>query len=620
MTSHHRSRPATPGVTDPAYASARAEALLRATNEFLRADDLPALGRAITEASLAMFGESRAAATLARPDGSMALMSTSGLSPEEIERFDALVVEDDRLLQSVVAGKELWSDDPVAEDARERVAAWGGGSGLSIPIRTTTGVAGILSILFAEERAFDPGFRDAIRSLAAQAGLAYELIVARDDLRRAAADAEVQRRIATAFFDVATRLATVTEEGGVPWELVSAICAATGAATAGVALRVGDTDEFKISATAGVSPEQAAILASMPITPDNYPDLRALLDGQSLAGSERSEMGARLDIGGGAAAPIIADGKVRGFLSITVAPGDSFDVERWRELAMGFASVAATAISRVEALAELRDQRELLASSVAERTVQLRGAIEELRSASQAKTDFLANVSHELRTPLTAILGFSEVLIRGDDGPLNPRQYEDMTTVLSSGRRLLDLIDDLIDISRIEGNRLELDTQPLDLGPLLSGVVEELRALAGAKGIGLTFTQVPDSMTVVADRVRLQEVFLNLVSNAVKFTQPGGTVRVVAGIEPPADTSSSPMVRIDVIDTGIGVPEEERERIFEKFHRIAGPEYPGTGLGLSIARELVVRHGGTLTLESTVGLGSRFSVLFPLAAAPARLL
>lgn len=579
---------------------------MRATNEFLQADDLPALGRAITEATLAMFGDSRAAVTLARPDGSMALMSTSGLSSDEIERFDAFVVE------------ELWSDGDAADELRQRVSACGGGSGVSVPMRTSTGVGGILSILFAEDRAFDPAFRDAIRSLAAQAGLAHELIAARDDLRKAASDADVQRRIATAFFEVATRLSTVTETNGVPAELVSAIREATDAATAAVALRLGDTEEFTFVATEGVSPEQAAMLASVPVTTENYPELRTLLDGKVLAWTTPTEAAVRLDLGGGAAAPIIADGKVRGFLSITVAPGDTFDVDRWKELVQGFASVAATAIARGDALAELRDQREILASSVAERTVQLRGAIDELRSASQAKTDFLANVSHELRTPLTAILGFSEMLIRGDDGPLNPRQHEDMTTVLSSGRRLLDLIDDLIDISRIEGNRLELDMQPLDLGPLLSGVVDEMRALAGAKGIGLTFTQAPESMTVVADRVRLQEAFLNLVSNAVKFTQPGGTVRVVAGIEPPADASASPMVRIDVIDTGIGVPEEERERIFEKFHRIAGPEYPGTGLGLSIARELVVRHGGTLTLESTVGLGSRFSVLFPLAAAPAR--
>jgi signal transduction histidine kinase len=615
VTGQHRS-PATLGATDPGDASARSEALLRATNEFLRADDLPALGRAITEATIAMFGESKSAVTLARPDGSMALASTTGLSAVEIEALDELVAEDGRLLQAVVDGEELWSDDDPAEDFRQRVAAWGGGSGLSIPIRTSTGVAGILSILFAEERAFDLAFRDAIRSLAAQAGLAHELIAARDDLRKAASDAEVQRRIATALFDVATRLSTVTDVNAVPAELASAIREATDAATAGVALRVGDTDEFTIVATEGVSPEQATMLASVPVTPENYPDLRALLDGQVLAGADRSETAVRLGLGGGAAAPIATDGNVRGFLSITVAPGDSFDVDRWRELVQGFASVAATAIARVDALAELRDQRELLASSVAERTVQLHGAIEELRNASQAKTDFLANVSHELRTPLTAILGFSEVLLRGDDGPLNPRQHEDLTTVLSSGRRLLDLIDDLIDISRIEGNRLELDTQPLDLEPLLFGVVDELRALAGAKGIGLTFTAT-DSMIVVADRVRLYEVFLNLVSNALKFTNPGGTVRIVAGAEPP-DSASSPMVRIDVIDTGIGVPEEERERIFEKFHRIAGPEYPGTGLGLSIARELVVRHGGTLTLESTVGLGSRFSVLFPMAATPVR--
>jgi signal transduction histidine kinase len=613
VTSHHRSRPATPGVTDPGDSSARAEALLHATNEFLRADDLPALGQAVTDAAVAMFGESRAAVSLAGADGSMALMSTAGLSPAEIDRFEPLVAEDGRLLESVVAGEELWSDDGAVENLRARVAAWGGGSGLSVPIHSSTGVAGILSLLFAEQRVFDAGFRDSVRSLAAQAGLAHELIAARDDLRRAAEDAEAHRRIATAFFDVATRLSTVTEEAAVPRELVSAICAATGAATAGVALRIGDTNEFSIKATDGVSAEQAAMLASMPITSENYPELGALLDGQVLAGIDRSEAAVRLDLGGGAAAPIIADGKVRGFLSITVAPGESFDVDGWRELAMGFASVAATALARAEAVAELRQQRELLASSVAERTVQLRGAIEELRSASQAKTDFLANVSHELRTPLTAILGFTEVLIRGDDGPLNPRQHEDMTTVLSSGRRLLALIDDLIDISRIEGNRLELETRPLDLAPLLSGVVEELRALAGAKGIGLTLIPAVDELTVVGDGVRLHEVFLNLVSNAVKFTQPGGTVRVVAGVEASAG-GDDPQVRIDVIDTGIGVPEDQRERIFEKFHRIAGPEYAGTGLGLSIARELVARHGGKLTVDSTVGLGSRFSVLLPLAA------
>lgn len=603
-----------PGLIEPGGPSARAEALVRATNQFLRSDDHAALGRAVTDAVVAIFGEAKAAITLAQPDGSMALMSTVGLFPDEVEHLADLVTQETGLFRLVISGTELWSDDPIPDDLRERLAVWGGRSGFSIPIRTTTGVAGNLSLSFADERAFDAAFRDAIRSLAAQAGLAHELIAARDELRRVAAEADTQRRVATAFYAVASRLASVTEPGVVPRELVAAIRAATGARTAAVALRKGDTDEFELAATEGASPEQLAIMAATPLTPANFPSLRALVDGHALAGDEPSEMSTRLDLGGGAAAPINVDGTVRGFLSITVAPGDTFDATSWQELAMGFASVAATALARVEALAEVHAQRELLASAVAERTVQLREAIAELRSAGEAKTAFLANVSHELRTPMTAILGFSEILVSGDDGPLNPRQHEDVTTILASSRRLLELIDDLIDISRIESNSLQLEMQPVALGPLLSNVVEELRALAGAKGIGLSFQAAAEDVILEADAVRLHEVFLNLVSNAVKFTGPGGTVRVEAALEAPSEAPDR-LVRIDVIDTGIGIPAEEHEQIFEKFHRLAGPEYPGTGLGLAIARELVARHGGSMAVESTVGLGSRFSVRLPLAPA-----
>jgi signal transduction histidine kinase len=242
----------------------------------------------------------------------------------------------------------------------------------------------------------------------------------------------------------------------------------------------------------------------------------------------------------------------------------------------------------------------------------------QLRATDDAKIDFLANVSHELRTPLTAILGYTEMLVSGADGPLNPRQHADATTILENSRRLLELIDDLIGISRIEGNRVELEIRSVPVAPLVSGVVEELRALAGAKGIQLTFQAAAEPMILDADEARLHEVFLNLVSNAVKFTRSGGTVRVESRLEPSPEAGGF-QVRIDVADTGIGIPADEHERIFQKFHRIAGPEYPGTGLGLAIARALVTRHGGSLTVESTVGLGSRFSVILPLAhaAAPA---
>ena len=248
-----------------------------------------------------------------------------------------------------------------------------------------------------------------------------------------------------------------------------------------------------------------------------------------------------------------------------------------------------------------------------ERTRQLAEAIDELQTANRAKSEFLANVSHELRTPLTAILGFSELLVSGDDGPLNPRQHEDAVTILENSRRLLELIDDLIDISRIESDRLRLRPEPVELAGILGWVVEEMRPDAGAKGISLTLRPDPANVIVEADRERLAEIARNLISNAIKFSRSGGSVDVTSAIEAGPRGHDPEIVRVDVADTGIGIPAGEQERIFEKFHRLAGPEQPGTGLGLAIARELARLHGGTLTVESTLGLGSRFSLRIPLA-------
>jgi signal transduction histidine kinase len=253
-----------------------------------------------------------------------------------------------------------------------------------------------------------------------------------------------------------------------------------------------------------------------------------------------------------------------------------------------------------------------------ERTRQLAAANEALRTANRAKSAFLANVSHELRTPLTAILGFSEILVAGEDGALNPRQHEDATTILANSRRLLELIDDLIDISQIEADRLELDAGRVAIGGVLGGIVDEMRPLAGAKGIQLTLRLANADPVVEADPERLAEIVRHLVSNAIKFTRPDGTVDVVTALDED-DAAGSPVgVRIDVVDSGIGIAPEDQERVFEKFHRVAGPEYPGTGLGLAIARELARLHGGSLTVASTLGLGSRFTVRLPLAREASR--
>ncbi len=603
----------------PTDVSARAGALLRATNAFLRCDDVATLGRAVTAAAAKMFGDCRGSLVLVAPDGGADLVASIGYTTDQVAAIDVVLARGpNEILDTVIAGGEYWSDEPEAVAFRERLARWDAVAGFSLPVETAERVVGSLAITYRDTRAFDAGLRESARSLCAQAGLALELLGARDALRQSARALDDRRRTAAALLEATSRLAAITDPVLVPQTLVDAIHVATGAPTVGLALRIGLTDEFAVVAHHGASEEQLAAVAAARLTPSAFPEMVDLLAGRVPEGDARLGVAADLGIGGGAAAPLVIDGVVRGFVCFFAAEGETpFDPSSWRELGAGFASIGATALARAETAAELRGQREALASDVAERTLQLRQAIDELRRASDAKTDFLANVSHELRTPLTSILGFAELLTEGFDGPLNPRQREDLETIAANGRHLLELINDLIDISRIEADRLELRPVEVDVAVLLGEVADQLRGLAGQKGIRLIVEAADGPLTVAGDRVRLHQIVLNLVSNAVKFTPGGGIVRMVAVREAGADVLPH-AVRIDVRDTGIGIAAADQERVFEKFQRIAGPEHPGTGLGLAIARELAELHGGTLDLESTVGLGSTFSLRLPTGEPPGR--
>jgi signal transduction histidine kinase len=254
----------------------------------------------------------------------------------------------------------------------------------------------------------------------------------------------------------------------------------------------------------------------------------------------------------------------------------------------------------------------LLRAVVAKRTAEFSGLIEELEQAKRARTDFLANVSHELRTPLTAILGFTEFLVSGLDGPLNPRQHEDATTVLANARSLLGLVDDLIDLSRIEAARVEVRTRVVDVAEILDRVVGQLRSRAGAKGIRLGLDAAAAQVIAEADPERVESILLSVLDNAIKYTPAGGAVRASAWVEPP-DAPGPSVARIDIADSGVGIAADDQERVFERFQRLGGPDQPGAGLGLTIARGLARLQGGTLTVESTLGLGSRFSLRLPCA-------
>jgi signal transduction histidine kinase len=232
----------------------------------------------------------------------------------------------------------------------------------------------------------------------------------------------------------------------------------------------------------------------------------------------------------------------------------------------------------------------------------------QIREASRLKSEFLANMSHELRTPLNSILGFAELLYDGEVGPTLPRQQEFLGDILSSGRHLLQLINDVLDLAKVEAGKMEFHPEPLDLQHLVGEVTSILRPAATSKQITLQTVLEPPVDEVVLDAGRLKQVLYNYLSNALKFTPPGGWVTV--RVEPEGDEA----FRLSVEDSGIGIAPEDLGRLFLEFQQLdsgAAKRHGGTGLGLSLTRRLVEAQGGTVGVRSAPGSGSTFFAVFP---------
>ena len=225
------------------------------------------------------------------------------------------------------------------------------------------------------------------------------------------------------------------------------------------------------------------------------------------------------------------------------------------------------------------------------------------RELDRMKTEFVSQVSHELRTPLTAIKGFTEVLLDGEAGPVNSEQTEFLGIVKSNVDRLVALIDDLLDIARIEGGRIELKLRPVDLRAAIDEVVTTMRPLVDGKHQVLTVDVPANLPPARADHDRLVQVLTNLLSNAYKYTPAGGTLRITAE---PCEAS----LRVAVHDSGIGISAEDQQRLFTRFYRVDSSlsrEAGGTGLGLAIVKSIVELHGGAVEVASTPGVGSTFA-------------
>jgi GAF domain-containing protein/CheY-like chemotaxis protein len=235
---------------------------------------------------------------------------------------------------------------------------------------------------------------------------------------------------------------------------------------------------------------------------------------------------------------------------------------------------------------------------------------EQLREVDRLKSQFLASMSHELRTPLNSIIGFSRVMLKGIDGPLTEMQEQDLTTIYSSGNHLLNLINDILDQAKIEANELNLKFGYFDIKPMIESVKSIAIGMLKEKTLSLEVDVAPNMPQAYGDEFRSRQVLLNLVSNAIKFTPEGGvTIRAYA-----VQGEIGPMIRLDVIDTGIGIADKDLGTVFEQFRQVDSSltrTVGGTGLGLPISKSLAEMQGGTLFVSSEMNVGSVFSVLIP---------
>jgi signal transduction histidine kinase len=294
----------------------------------------------------------------------------------------------------------------------------------------------------------------------------------------------------------------------------------------------------------------------------------------------------------------------------TFAPED-------QQLLMAFGEQAAIALNNARLIRTLEEREERLAMQndllarqnweLDQQRQQIQRQNDQLQEVSRLKSQFLATMSHELRTPMNAVIGFSQLLLRQRQHPLHSQHADMVERILNNGRNLLSLIDDILDLSKIEAGRLELNLEEFNIDSLVRGTIEELRALAASKDLALEVNNYLNDPYVLNDRKRLRQVMVNLISNAIKFTETG---RVELSIE----ELPHGYLCITVDDTGIGIDPEDLQAIFQEFRQADQTRtrrYSGTGLGLAIADWLVRIMNGTIHVESELGQGSTFRVEIP---------
>jgi signal transduction histidine kinase/putative methionine-R-sulfoxide reductase with GAF domain len=309
--------------------------------------------------------------------------------------------------------------------------------------------------------------------------------------------------------------------------------------------------------------------------------------------------------------PLCGGASLRGFAGFPLLVGDRLVgvLALYDRLPLDWAAIEVfTAFAQHAAVAL---QEATLFQLTRQQSEHLEAANRELNRANRHKSEFLANMSHELRTPLNSIIGFSQLLLDGTEGPLTDEQRQDLQIVCTNGQHLLGLINDLLDLAKIESGHSELVRVAFNFGALVTETMNLLRPLARERSLSLEQETAPGLDMVTADRARVKQIIVNLVGNAVKFTEAGG-ITVTAH----PDAAGTGLL-VSVRDTGLGIAAADQARIFDSFQQGTQPalgRYQGTGLGLAISRHYVELHGGRIWVESKVGEGSTFYFTLPESA------
>jgi signal transduction histidine kinase len=336
---------------------------------------------------------------------------------------------------------------------------------------------------------------------------------------------------------------------------------------------------YTIALGSGITGRAAAERRSVAV--DDY-----ARDAPASAGPAARATAARDALRSIAAVPLLDGDEVLGVLNLARRDVRPFTAEEL-QIAEALADQAAVAL-RIAALVQAE-----------------RSASEAARAATRAKSEFLAGMSHELRTPLNAVLGFSQLLVEQLGATLTPQQQRYFRNISDAGEHLLELINEVLDLAKVEAGRIEVRPEVIDLAVLVESIVSSTREAARERGVTFDAPSA-ERVTIRVDASRVRQILYNLLSNAVKFTLPGGRVELRAGVD-------GRDLEISVTDTGIGIPREKHDRVFGTFERLheGRLEAAGTGLGLALTKRLVELHGGRIGFTSTEGEGTRFHVRLP---------